>query len=173
VRFEDEFTVDRPADEVFEQLADAERMPEWTEEFERVEKITNGAVGVGTSYLCQPVRPQRGEWTFEWAEYEPGRRLRFEGDTSGPVQRTGSYTLSANGSGQTTVRVVIEPRLGWVMKLFSPLVWTLLRKHAARDVRALKRWLGSASVVVSVALGDLADSLGGLSQCAALLVGSP
>src|SRR5262245_20159358 len=141
-------------------------------EFERVEQISKGEPGVGAEFRCQPVKPPRGTWTFEWAEYEPGRRLAYTGDTNGPVQRTGSYDILPNGGEDTTVRMVIEPRLGWPAKLFSPLFAVLLRKHASRDARALRRWLGSASVALGVIYANVSELLDGLSQWAVNLAGA-
>jgi uncharacterized protein YndB with AHSA1/START domain len=166
VHFEDEFVVEKTPDEVFRLLADAERIPEWMVEFERVEQVSDTEPGVGTEYCCHPVKPPRGNWTFEWAEYQPGKRLAYTGDTNGPVQRTGSYDISPNGGDDTTVRMVIEPRFGWPMKLVSPLFALLLRKHARRDATALRRWLSSAAVALGVVYTNTAEMLDGFSQWA-------
>jgi len=143
MRFESEFVVERPAEEVFADLADARRMPEWMPEFVSVEKLGDGPIGCGTEFCCKAAR-RPATWTFTWSEYVPGRRLAWEGDLKTPVQRRGSYTLVRNGGESTTVRVAVEPRPRGPARFIVPLLKAFVGRHVRRDAERLRRWLGGA-----------------------------
>jgi uncharacterized protein YndB with AHSA1/START domain len=161
MKFERVIEVERSPDEVFRLLSDAERMTEWTPEWVHVERLTEGPPGVGSAYRCKPAKGRGAGWNFQWSEFEPGRRLAWEGDANGPVQRNGRYELAANGDGRTDVAIAIEPKLRTAVKPFTPLVAILLKRHAQRDVRRLRDWLSSATTAVTalfMGLGDLVET---------------
>jgi uncharacterized protein YndB with AHSA1/START domain len=172
MKFERSIEVERSPDDVFRLLSDAERMPEWTPEWVGVERLTDGPTGLGSAYRCKPAKGRGAGWEFHWSEFEPGKRLAWEGDPNGPVQRNGRYVMTANGDGQTEVQVAIEPKLRTAVKPFAPLVAILLKRHAQRDVRRLRDWLSSATTAVTavfMGLGDLADAA---TRAAAPLLGA-
>ncbi len=174
MRFEDEFTVDKTPDEVFCLLADAERIPEWMVEFERVEQISNGESepGVGTEYRCRPstLHAETGRSSGPSTSRASGWRTRET--RTAPSSGQGATTSYPSGGDDTTVRMVIEPRFGWPMKLVSPLLGLLLRKHARRDATALRRWLSSAAVALGVMYTNAVEMLDGFSQWAVGLSGA-
>ena len=45
-----EVEIARPASEVFDYLADGEKMPRWMKEFTAVEKVGDGPIGQGTEF---------------------------------------------------------------------------------------------------------------------------
>ena len=137
-----EVTVGRPPEEVFPVVADGERLPDWMEDFERVEQTSEGPPGLGTEYRYKMRRAP--ESTFEWSEFEPGRRVRW----AGPPLKTGPGSLEPRGGidvepadGGSRVRVTLDPRAGGAMKLLLPLMRRSMRNGAVQNLSRLKAML--------------------------------
>ena len=72
-----EVEIDRPASEVFDYLADGEKMPRWMKEFTAVEKVGDGPIGQGTEFRYHDKRGT--DSTYELSEYQPPGRLAWHG----------------------------------------------------------------------------------------------
>jgi uncharacterized protein YndB with AHSA1/START domain len=137
-----ETDIRRPAVEVFNYLADGEHMPDWMDEFDIVIQTSSGPASKGTTYKY---RMRRGsESTFEWSEFEPGRKLAWRGPpikgTLGSLAPNGSYTLTER-DGSTHVAARFRPELGGAMKLARPLVARSLRRVFRGDFERLRKIL--------------------------------
>jgi uncharacterized membrane protein len=137
-----EVTVERPPQEVFPVVADGERLPEWMEDFERVEQVSEGPPRLGTEYRYKMRRSP--ESTFEWSEFEPGRRVRW----SGPPVKTGPGSLEPRGGIEvepsedgSRVRVTLDPIPHGVMKLLMPVMRRSMRNGAIQNLSRLKALL--------------------------------
>jgi uncharacterized protein YndB with AHSA1/START domain len=143
-RVEHEITVSRPIDEVFTYLADGDRLTEWMgDEFRENEKVSEGGVGKGTTYRY--VTNRGGiESTWEWAEFDPPRRLSWHGERVTPmgplgsVEPQGGYTLE-QADGGTRVRGVLAPQMRGVMKLMEPMWTRSARKRWQSQLETMKR----------------------------------
>ena len=162
MRYEEDFFVAQPPSRIFEYLADAERITEWTREFERVEKVGDDPPGPGSRFKLLRDRPPKAEWLLEWVAFEPDRRLEWTARSSAPVVRGGSYTLSSNGNGSTKVSVVVEPTLGGPTRFLAPLLMRRLRHHARRDIARLRDRLNASLGVLAGVLAPVADWAEGL-----------
>ena len=69
--------IDRPAQEVFDYLADGEKMPRWMKEFTSVEKVGDGPIGPGTEFRYHDKRGT--DSTYELSEFQPPNRLAWHG----------------------------------------------------------------------------------------------
>jgi uncharacterized protein YndB with AHSA1/START domain len=134
-----EATVERPPEEVFPVVADGERLPEWMEDFERVEQVSEGPPGLGTEYRYKFKRSP--ESTFQWSEFEPGRRVAWDG----PALKTGPGSLQPRGgidvepaAEGSRVRVTLDPLPGGVMKVLLPLLRRSMRNGAVQNLSRLK-----------------------------------
>ena len=143
IKVETEIEIARPPEEVFEYLADGEKLSEWMRDFESVEKDSDGPIGKGTKYRYRLSRPDKVS-TFEYVEYEPGRLAAW----AGPPVKTGPGGLAPRGrlelepSGEgTRVRAVFEPEPHGFMKAMQPVVTYTLRKDSTRDLERLKEIL--------------------------------
>ena len=68
--------INRPVEEVFAQFADVERAPEWSKPVAEREKLTEGPVGVGTTYRAVDKAPGRTlRHTMTVTAFEPNRRM--------------------------------------------------------------------------------------------------
>ena len=82
--FENTVTIRRPIEEVFAFLADFENIPRWNYAIVETHKVSEGPVGVGTSYQQVRSVPSRSEERFEVIAYNPPRQLEIRGQL-GPV----------------------------------------------------------------------------------------
>ena len=137
-----EVTVERPPGQVFEVVARGERLPEWMGNFERVEQASEGPPALGTEYRFKMRRTP--ESTFEWSEFEPGRRVAF----SGPPLRTGPGSLEPRGAidveladGGSLVRVTLDSVLRGAIRLLMPIMRRSMRNGAFQNVSRLKTLL--------------------------------
>jgi uncharacterized protein YndB with AHSA1/START domain len=135
-----EITVNRPRAEVFDFLAHAEHLPEYVDDFEKVDHEEPGAPAQGHVYSY---RMKRGgvEGTFEWTEFNPNDRLAWKGPRvkSGPgsMQPSGWWELRDDGGG-THVKLVMTPEPGGLFKLFAPLMKAGMTKGNARALQKLQ-----------------------------------
>ena len=140
--------VGRPLDEVWEYLADSENLPDWSDDFESCVRAGNdrGPIGEGTTYRFKLRAPAR-EGTFQYVDWDPRRRLRWDGDpiraTGGSIRPRGGYHVEAVGDDRTRVCLVFEPEPGGAMKLLTPLIRRSIRRGRTADAARLKQILES------------------------------
>ena len=134
-----EAEIGRPRQEVFDYLARGEKLPDWVEEFAEVEQTSEGPPAKGTTYRYRMRRG--GESTFEWSEFEAGRRIAWDGPAlkSGPgsMRPRGSYELE-DADGGTRIQMTQDPELAGFMKLMAPFITRSLRKGAPKSLEKLK-----------------------------------
>ncbi len=115
--------IDRPADVVFDFLADGTNNPTWQPAVVDVASDET-APGVGATYR-QSVRHPLGfrvPADYRLTVFERPRRLAFEVSSGGPLRPTGTFELSAPTPAATDVRYTLDYRpRGW-MTLATPLM---------------------------------------------------
>ena len=143
IKVETEIEIARPPEEVFEYLADGEKLSEWMRDFKSVEKDSDGPIGKGTKYRYRLEKPDRIS-TFEYVDFEPGKRAAWEG----PPVKTGPGGLAPRGRFEvepardgTVVHAVYEPEPVGFMKVMGPVVAYTVRKDSNRDLEKLKEIL--------------------------------
>jgi uncharacterized protein YndB with AHSA1/START domain len=143
MQIESEITIERPAAEVFEHIAHAERLPEYVTDFAWVKQVSAGEPGLGTTYSYKMSRGQ-AEGTFDWTEFQPNTRLAWHGPPAkagpGSMEPSGWWELTDEG-GRTRVRLVMAPKPGGLFKLIAPLMAGNMRKGNARALDLLKNGL--------------------------------
>ena len=99
LRVERSVVIERSPEEVFAFVSDPENDVRWVSPIEEQWKTSEGAPGVGTTYLgVGRFLGRRFEGTFEIAHYEPNRNIVLR-PTSGPLQFTGSRTVEGVADG--------------------------------------------------------------------------
>jgi uncharacterized protein YndB with AHSA1/START domain len=113
-----EVVIDRPIDEVFAFLADAENDPRWRDGVLDIAREP-GASGVGARYRQGIKGPggRRVAADVEITEYVQDTLIAFRG-TAGPVRPEGRYTFSP-ADGGTRVRFELAAKLGGLKRLMS------------------------------------------------------
>jgi uncharacterized protein YndB with AHSA1/START domain len=133
VRAQHSVTIDRPPEDVFAFLANAENDASWRP---GVLDVTHeSGSGVGARYRQGVKGPfgRRIAADIEITEYAPPHLIAFR-MLSGPVRPTGRYEL-AGADGGTRVRLALEAELKGLQKLMGPMV----RKSMSSEVAALDR----------------------------------
>lgn len=124
IKVDIEETVDRPIEEVFEQLVDIPRYPEWMPKdglFVSCSQDSDGPVGVGTSYTDETrLGPAAGEVSV----FEPPKRVVFHYTARllgmQVIEGWLGYTLERAGESATRVRHHAEARLSGPWRLLRP-----------------------------------------------------
>jgi uncharacterized membrane protein len=140
IRVEISVVVNRPIQMVFAFVTNVENDPLWTEEVVEAKKITEGPIGVGTTFSdVVEIFGRRLENTLEITAYEPNRTATFK-SISGPVPYEGIYTFE-NSNGGTQVTISIEAEPGGFFKLAKPLIGPRLEKQWQTNFANLKNLL--------------------------------
>ena len=142
MRIESEISVDRPREDVFRYLLRAEWLPEYVTDFEAVEQVSPGEPGTGTEYSYRMGRGAEG--TFEWTKVVPSAHLAWSGPAVkvglGTMRPAGWWDLSDSG-GATTVKLVMAPQPGGMLKLLAPFMGAAMRKGNDQALARLKERL--------------------------------
>ena len=119
---------------VFDYCSDLSHEPEWNPMMKRIEKVTDGPIGVGARYATEFAKgPQM---VIEYTGYERPTRWASVGE---------SATLKASGSGQVIptpggthliMRMELEPH--GLLKLATPFLRHRLQSMYKRDVNNVK-----------------------------------
>jgi uncharacterized membrane protein len=89
--------IERPLEEVFRFAGDSENNPKWLGVFEKVQKTSEGPLGVGTTFKdVARMMGRRFETQSELTDYVPNR-LYARRVTTGPFSRGRSNRLRARG----------------------------------------------------------------------------
>ena len=115
--------IDAPPARVWEVLHDVARWPEWTPTVDRVERLDDGPLVVGSrARLRQPKLPQA-----EWEVTEVGVGRAFTWEAHGPGMRSiGRHEVNPDGTG-STVTLSIEQT--GPMGAVAALVWRRLTQR--------------------------------------------
>ena len=141
-RMEHTVTVNRPAEEVFDYLADVRHLPEWQDGV--VEVRSDGEPRAGSRFVeVRSFLGKRIESTIEIVAYEPSTLFTIK-VIQGPIPFEVRHTIEPEGSG-TRVHVVGEGEPGGFFKLAEGLVTRQVQKAAEKDFAQLKQVLEAAS----------------------------
>jgi hypothetical protein len=137
-REEHTVVIERPIEEVFAYITDANNDSLWQSASLETEQTSEGAVGVGTTYRnVSKFLGRRIEATFEVTEHEPPRKQCIR-VTSGPIPAVGCYLLEPADSGSTRFTQNIEADVGGFFRLAEPLVARAFRRSMQADMATLK-----------------------------------
>jgi uncharacterized protein YndB with AHSA1/START domain len=139
--------VNRSPAEVFAYLDQLDRHGEWQESIISTKEVTEGPVRVGSRATDQRQVPggRKMDVTYEIVEYDPPRRLRFEG-VSGPVRPNGTLTVDPlDGGARSRVRIELDFRGRGIGKLFAPMARRQAAKQVPADQRRLKERLDAGA----------------------------
>jgi len=140
VRIVESVTVRRPVGEVFAFAGDYENDPIWRSGVVEMRYETPGGLRAGArTREVMRVFGGRATTVAEIVGFERNRKTTFE-SRGGPVPVRGSRTFESSG-GNTRITYELSLRPGGLWALLSPVLATMLRLRAARDLRKLKALL--------------------------------
>ena len=134
--------IERPADEVFDYVANFENNPRWQNGMESASFTSDGPLAIGSTYeqvarfLGREIRT-----SFEVVELAP-RSVTIE-SRSGPLELRITRSVEPDGDGASTVTADVRGQPSGFSRLFQPLMRPLVRRSIRRDYRALKELLES------------------------------
>jgi uncharacterized membrane protein len=141
-RMEHTVTVKRPAEEVFDYLADVRHLPQWQDGV--VEVRTDDEPRVGSRFVeVRSFLGKRIESTVEIVAYEPSRLFTIK-VIEGPIPFEVRHTIEPEGDA-TRVDVMGEGEPGGFFKLAEGLVTRQVQKAAEKDFAKLKQVLEAES----------------------------
>jgi uncharacterized membrane protein len=123
LEFENTVEIDRPIHEVFAFLSDFENVPKWNYYVLEVRQLSDGAIGIGTTY--HQVR-KTDEQVFRITEYEPDRKVAIKTTPQSSPDLEMRFTLHNEGG---STRIVDE----WKLDLGKP---AFLQRLAAAKVKS-------------------------------------
>jgi uncharacterized protein YndB with AHSA1/START domain len=117
--------IERPSEEVWAFVSNAERLPEWLEEFEAVVKESDGPVGRGTVFRYT-LSPGHRSARFEVVDWQPGRRFAWDGpplrSRGGGFRPCGFFELAAVDERRTRFVSRYQPELTGTLALTRPII---------------------------------------------------
>ena len=139
-RIEESVEIKRPADKVFAYTTDFRSWTKWQTTFPEAEQISQGPVGVGTTFKGK-VRMMglTTQWTSTATEYEPNRKfVKNIKNGSVIIEQHNTYDPIPGG---TKFTIVYNMKVGGLMKLFSPMI-------VSSTGKALKKALGNLKSIL-------------------------
>jgi uncharacterized membrane protein len=136
-RIQESVEIKRPADRVFAYTTDAKSWPKWQSTFPGAEQTSPGPVGVGTTFKGTiRMMGLTMKWTSEATEYEPNRKFG-KNITCGSITNEQHNTYDPIEGG-TKFTIVYNMKVGGLMKLFSPMIVSSMRKALKKALSNLK-----------------------------------
>ena len=152
-----EFTIEQPfsqpPDRVFAALTDLEGVAHWMPGFVRIERLTDGAFGLGTEWReTRKMFGREATEQFEVTMHEPPGRLVLRIDGTKGSSRKGEYLFEygvrpANEGGSILTMHGEIRGLGPVARFIGKLMIGSLRKACLKDLQALAAHLGDQSTI--------------------------
>jgi uncharacterized protein YndB with AHSA1/START domain len=143
IEFENTVRVDRPITDVFAFLSDLENIPKWNYYVVEVRKLSDGPIGIGTTY--HQVR-KTDEQDFRISELDPNHKLAVKTLPQSSPGLEMRFTLDEEG-GITRIRDEWKLDTGWP----APLEWLGARRvksAVAENLTKLKELLEAGQVVL-------------------------
>ena len=138
MRCESSVDVGRPPAEVFPWLLEEDKVPRWTGQLERYERIDGGPLGRGSQVRqVLQVSGRTIDVTLEVTGYEPptGAQTRFS--TNG-IEVVNSYALQAAGTGTRLTQSVEAKPSGLSARMLVPVVRPRLEQKLTEDLERLR-----------------------------------
>ena len=133
-----ETTIDRPCEDVAAYAADPTNAPEWYANISSVEWRSPPPVAVGSRMdFVASFLGRRLAYTYEVAEWQPGRRLVMR-TADGPFPMETTYTFEPQGPGSTRMTLRNRGRPQGFSALAAPFMAFAMRRANRKDLAALR-----------------------------------
>jgi uncharacterized protein YndB with AHSA1/START domain len=125
-------TINRPAGDVFDYLADGTHNRDWRNGVIEIERVT-ATEGKGATYRQVLSGPggRRIDGDYQVTVFERPRRLEFL-VTAGPARPTGAFELTETPGQGALVRFALDLRSAGLMKLMTPMIARQMRSEVAQ-----------------------------------------
>jgi uncharacterized protein YndB with AHSA1/START domain len=125
-------TINRPARDVFDYLADGTHNRDWRDGVVEIRRTTS-TDGKGAAYRQVLAGPggRRIDGDYEITVFEPPRRLEFV-VTAGPARPAGVFELTETPGDGTRVRFALDLQPTGLMRIMTPMIARQMRSEVAR-----------------------------------------
>ena len=136
LKIESTAVINRPIEEVFAVLSNAENNPKWSSAFLEVQKTSDGPIGVGTTWQgLGKFLGKQIEVELEETEYEQNRKSAQKSTVPFPVNQQMTFE-SVDGGTRVNVRFEADP--GGFFKLAEPLLAGMVKRNVEGELANLK-----------------------------------
>jgi uncharacterized protein YndB with AHSA1/START domain len=139
--------IDRPIEEVWTFVSNAEHLPDWLEEFEAVVKESDGPIGLGTVFRYT-LAPGHRSATIEVVDWHPGHRFAWDGpplrSLGGGARPRGFFEVATIHERRTRFVSRYQPELTGTLALMRPILKRWLHRQRTADTERLKQLLESS-----------------------------
>jgi carbon monoxide dehydrogenase subunit G len=147
-KFEINLVINRPIEEVFGFISNAENLPLWRASALEIKRTSSEPFGIGSVFKARFSflgRPFYGDLTI--IAHEPHEKYGTK-VVGGPFPLEARYTLAPAERG-TQLTLVIEGEPGGFFKLAEPLVVSMAKRAYEADLHNLKEMLEAQAVQVA------------------------
>jgi len=125
-------TISRPAQDVFDYLAEGSHNREWRSGVLEIAR-TSEVSGEGATYRQVLAGPggRRIDGDYRITVFDPPRRLEFQ-VTAGPARPVGTFELSEADGSSTSVRFALEVHPSGLMRLMTPMITRQMQSEVAQ-----------------------------------------
>ncbi len=133
--------IDRPAEVVFDFIADMANNPRWQGGMRECRWTSDPPLRFGSTYEQEARFLGRTiVSSFEVVEFEPGERIRIR-TTGGSMPIDVTREVASRGDGQSHVRAIVRGDSSGLFRLAEPLMKLLVGSSVRSDYRRLKEIL--------------------------------
>jgi carbon monoxide dehydrogenase subunit G len=134
VEHEETVRVDVPPDKVWAVYADVERWPEWTPVMQKIERLEDGPLALGSTARIEAKGGPPSVWTV--TELTDGRSFTWEARARG-VRLVAWHAIEADGDGS---KVKLGVRMtGLMATLLGPFLRSVAKRNVSAEAEGLKR----------------------------------
>jgi hypothetical protein len=126
--------IQRSPDEVFDYCTDLGREPEWNPRTRRIEKLTEGPIGLGTRF--------EGEWikgdpmTIEFVRFQRPTTWASVGRSRQLLATSEGQVFATPGGARLVLRMQLQPQ--GPLRFLMPMLGPIMRRREAGNLRAIK-----------------------------------
>jgi len=136
-RIEESVDIKQPVEKVFAYQTEAKNWPKWWSFIPEAEQTSQGPMGVGTTFKgTSRLLGLRMKWVGKTTEYELNRKWA-KNITTGSIVIEERPTFDPIEMG-TRLTIVFDIKVGGLMKLFSPMIVSSMRKETKKSLSNLK-----------------------------------
>jgi hypothetical protein len=130
-----------PPAEVFALFTDLDRLPARVKDITKIERLTNGPVGVGTKYNeTRIVFKKEATVMFDVTAFEPNARFEILAHSCGAEYRT-DHRFTPDGAGtrvDLTLTTRAESWFAWLLTPLAYLMMSMCKKSLAADLDGME-----------------------------------
>jgi uncharacterized membrane protein len=140
IKFEKSLLINRPLQEVFDFVTNLSNDPQWQSSIESVEQVSDGPIGVGSTWrYVTKFLGRKNETEIQMTSYEPPHQSSVKA-VSGPIPFENTHKFQEQDGG-TLLTLTGQAEIGGFFKMAEGLVGKQMGKQMDADGAALKRLL--------------------------------